>query len=822
MESIDKTKSLETKPIKSLLWEYALPAVASQVVTSVYNIVDRIFLGKSDVDNGALYLAAMAITFPVMNIIHAFGSLVGAGSSARMSIVLGRKDVRWAEKILGNSMLLTFFFGFLFVTAGYVWMRPILTVFAEGASSTAIDTACNYMDIVLPGMFLVTLTFNLVGLIRASGYPLKSMWIMVGGALLNILLDFIFIREMGWGVKGAAWGTTISMGASSLVAIAHFMQPASFIRFRAHAWAPKLYIFRNILAIGISPFLMNVAAFAVVAVINYQLTRYGGDAAMATYGVVNSVAGLIVMMFLGVCQGMQPIAGYNYGAGHNDRLREVYILTMKVCLVIGFVGMSVSLLMPRTIIRCFNDDPEILRLGVPAMRYLMMFAMLIAYTIVNSQLFQSIDKPWISIVTSLSRQVIFLIPFVLIVPNLMFAATGDKNDGVTAVWLSAPVCDFLGAALSTVLLIFNRKVFHVGYVPPLRKPRKELGPQNHPQPQLDIRDKVSLLTYNTFGIDAEAEKLVVLHNTEDYRTLATSGLLKQEPYFILGGGSNVVLADTVKGVVVHPENKGIQLLEQCGDACYVEAAAGEIWKDFVTYCVDHQWYGLENLAAIPGTVGAAPVQNVGAYGREAKDVIARVHYFDILTGEEHWMEAEDCEFAYRWSVFKGVLKNRCLIDRVVFRLSLYYQPCLEYKTLASALADKGIEHPTAMQVAETVTAVRDAKLPNPAQIGSAGSFFKNPVVANDIAQQLLAKYPDMVTFPVDDSHTKLAAGWLIEHCGWKGRSLGRAGVYDKQALVLVNLGNCTGSEVRTLADTIIADVNKCFGITLECEAIFVS
>ena len=476
MNQKDKTKTLETKPIKQLLWEYALPAVASQVVTSVYNIVDRIFLGKSDMEFGPLYLAALAITFPVMNIIHAFGSLVGAGSSARMSIVLGRKDVRWAEKILGNSMLLTFFFGFVFVTAGYLWMRPILTLFAEGASAAAITTACDYMDIVLPGMFLVTLTFNLVGLIRASGYPMKSMWIMVGGALLNILLDYIFIIVMKWGVKGAAWGTTISMGISSVVAIVHFVQPTSFIRFRAHAWAPKLYIFRNILAIGISPFLMNVAAFAVVAVINFKLTTYGGDNAMATYGVVNSVIGLIVMMFLGVCQGMQPIAGYNYGAGHNDRLRQVYVLTMKVCLLIGFVGSFVSLLFPRAIISCFNDDPEILRMGVPALRYLMMFAMLIAYTIVNSQLFQSIDKPWISIVTSLSRQVIFLIPFVLVVPDLMFAATGDKNDGVTGVWLSAPVCDFLGAALSTVLLVFNRKVFHDGYVPPLRKPRKELGP----------------------------------------------------------------------------------------------------------------------------------------------------------------------------------------------------------------------------------------------------------------------------------------------------------------------------------------------------------
>ena len=275
-------RELETKPMGKLLWQYALPAVASQVVTSIYNIVDRIFLGNSP-DDGKMLLAALTITFPIMNIIHAFGSLVGAGSGARMSIVLGRKDVRWAEKILGNSMLLTFLFGFIFVVGGYLWMHPIINLFADGASQQVIDAACEYMYIVLPGMFLLTVTYNLVGLIRSSGYPMKGMWIMVGGAVLNILLDFIFISEMGWGMKGAAWATTLSMGASAAVAVLHFVQPKSFIRFKRHAWAPKLYIFRNILAIGISPFSMNFAAFAVVAVLNRQLIAYGGDDAMTVY-----------------------------------------------------------------------------------------------------------------------------------------------------------------------------------------------------------------------------------------------------------------------------------------------------------------------------------------------------------------------------------------------------------------------------------------------------------------------------------------------------------------------------------------------------------
>lgn len=468
---LDTTKELETKSIPKLLWQYALPAVASQVVTSVYNIVDRVFLGHSGDGYGTMYLAALAITFPIMNIIHAFGSLVGAGASARMSIVLGRKDERWAEKILGNTMLLTFLFGFLFVTAGYVWMRPILTAF--GASAQTIDSACLYMDIVLPGMFLVTLTYNLTGLIRASGYPVKAMWIMIGGALINILLDYLLINVAGMGVAGAAWGTTISMALTAVISVVHFVMPHSFIRFKRHAWAPKLYIFRNILAIGISPFSMNVAAFAVVAVLNRQLTTYGGDNAVAVYGVINSAVGLIIMMFLGLCQGMQPIAGYNYGAGRNDRLKEVWLLTMKVCIIVGIVGTISAFAFPRAIIGCFNTEDSILSVGVPALRYLLAFAPLIAFTVVNSQLFQSIDQPWIAIVTSLSRQVIFLIPLSLIIPGVMYRAGGD---GVTGVWLSCMICDILGAILSGALLVTHRQVFHIGYVPPVRKPRKELGP----------------------------------------------------------------------------------------------------------------------------------------------------------------------------------------------------------------------------------------------------------------------------------------------------------------------------------------------------------
>lgn len=468
-DPIDTTKELETKKISSLLMIYALPAVMSQIISSVYSIVDRVFLGQCV---GSLALAGLAITMPIMNIIHAFGSLVGAGSSARMSIVLGRKDERWAEKILGNSLLLTFFFGIIIVGGGYLFMNPILNVF--GASDQTIGYAREYMNIVLPGMFLTTLAFNLTGLIRASGYPSKAMWIMCSGALLNIALDALFIYKFDLGIVGAAWATTISMAFSSLLSVWHFVSPRSFIRFKRHAWAPKLYIFKNILAIGVSPFSMNVAAFLVVALLNQQLIRFGGDLAVGAYGVVNSVCGLVVMLFLGLCQGMQPIAGYNYGAGHNDRLREVYLLTMKVCVAIGIVGALLTCLLPRPMIRCFASDEDMIALGIPALRYLTVFMPFIAYTIVNSQFFQSIDKPWIAIVTSLSRQVLFLIPFIYIMPAIFHHYAGDQ---LTGVWVACTASDLFGALLSTALLLGQLKVFKPGYVPPVRKPRKERGPE---------------------------------------------------------------------------------------------------------------------------------------------------------------------------------------------------------------------------------------------------------------------------------------------------------------------------------------------------------
>ena len=451
MEQIDRTRELETQDIRKLLWAYAMPSIVSQIIASVYNICDRVFLGQCV---GAMAIAGLAITMPIMNIIHAFGSLVGVGSSARMSIILGKKDYNWAEKILGNSMLLTFIFGFLFVTGGYVFMDRILTMF--GASAETIGYAREYMDIVLPGMFLTTLTFNLTGLIRASGYPKKSMWIMLGGAVLNIALDALFIYGLDWGIAGAAWATTLSMGSSAVVAIIHFIQPKTFIRFRRHAWRPKGYIFRNILLIGMSPFLMNVAASGVVALLNKQLISYGGDLAVGAYGIINTFASLAVMLILGVCQGMQPIAGYNYGAGHPHRLRAVYLLTMKVNVIIGMASAVLAMAIPQILLRAFTKEDELIQIAVPAMRFILVMFALVGFTITNSNFFQSIDKPWIAIVTSLSRQVLFLAPMIYIVPPL-FENIGYQ--GLTGVWASMTISDVLGAVLAFVLMLTQRKVF---------------------------------------------------------------------------------------------------------------------------------------------------------------------------------------------------------------------------------------------------------------------------------------------------------------------------------------------------------------------------
>lgn len=450
---IDKTKELETKGIGALLLAYAIPSVVSQIIASVYNICDRIFIGQGV---GALAIAGLAITMPVMNIVHAFGALVGVGAGARMSIVLGKKDVNWAENILGNSVIFTTILSGLVMLFGYLFMDKILILF--GATPDTVSYAHEYMVIVLPGMFLLTMAFNLASLIRASGYPTKSMLILGSGAILNIVLDALFIFRFDMGIAGAAWATTISMAFATVLSATHFLRKDSFIRFRRHGFKPRGYIFKNIFMIGMSPFLMNVAAAGVVAILNRQLIRFGGDFAVGAYGITNSFMNFMVLIIIGVCQGMQPIAGYNYGAGHPQRLKRVYALTMKVCVALGILSAVLGCAMPRLISMAFTSDTALLDISQKALPLISVMSPLIAFTIVNSNFFQSIDKPWIAIATSLSRQVIFLIPMMYLVP-MIFTKLGYAP--LYGVFASCTASDIFGAVLAFVLMLTQKKVFRV-------------------------------------------------------------------------------------------------------------------------------------------------------------------------------------------------------------------------------------------------------------------------------------------------------------------------------------------------------------------------
>ncbi len=339
---------------------------------------------------------------------------------------------------------------------------------------------------------------------------------------------------------------------------------------------------------------------------------------------------------------------------------------------------------------------------------------------------------------------------------------------------------------------------------------------------MNIEENVSLKSYNTFGLDAKASIFVQPKDEKEVSKLLQGGLLASERFFILGGGSNIVFVAEFAGVVVRMANKGISIVSEDDRRVVVEAQAGEVWSDFAWDMTRRGFYGLENLVEIPGCVGAAPVQNVGAYGVEAKDVIKAVVAYEIATGCKRIFTNTDCKFGYRDSVFKNELKDKYIVFSVMFELHKE-GTCTktDYSAISNGLKERNILSPTPMQVAEVVADIRKQKLPDTKEIGSAGSFFKNPIVGEQKLELLMKDYPTIVHYASGDGKYKLAAAWLIEQCGWKGKSLGRVGVYAKQALVLVNNGGCTGSEVQKLSETIVADVENKFGVRLETEAIIV-
>jgi len=337
---------------------------------------------------------------------------------------------------------------------------------------------------------------------------------------------------------------------------------------------------------------------------------------------------------------------------------------------------------------------------------------------------------------------------------------------------------------------------------------------------LPLQHNFSLKSFNTFGIDASAKLYLRVDTVDQLRAVFADPVLRAMPRLVLGGGSNLLLTGDFDGLVLHIAIHGRELLHGDGGHHHVRAGAGENWHQFVQWTLSHEAPGLENLSLIPGTVGAAPIQNVGAYGAETKDFFLSLTAFDPATGDTLEMDADACRFAYRDSVFKHEGRELIVVE-VRFALPRAWQPNLRYAELAHAVAEQNLPAPTALQVADTVIAIRSRKLPDPALIGNAGSFFKNPVVAAEHCARLLEQFPGLVHHAQADGSEKLAAGWLIDQCGWKGRSLGAAGVYPKQALVLVNNGGATGEDVRRLAEAIQADVLDRYGVRLEPEPVFV-
>ena len=336
-----------------------------------------------------------------------------------------------------------------------------------------------------------------------------------------------------------------------------------------------------------------------------------------------------------------------------------------------------------------------------------------------------------------------------------------------------------------------------------------------------VEHNVPLQQHNSFGIVARAQHLARISGEADVATLLADARWRDAPKFVLGGGSNIVLTGDVKPLVLKVEIKGLRLVEETSRAWIVEAGAGEIWDDLVAFTLDSGCPGLENMASIPGTVGASPVQNIGAYGVELKERFESLDAVDLVTGRSVTLGPHTCAFGYRDSVFKHSLAGRSLITRVRFRLPRPWQPVLGYLELQKKMSETGIDSPDARRIFDWVVAIRRAKLPDPAAIGNAGSFFKNPVVTPEQCRDIIGRDPEIVHYPMPDGSVKLAAAWMIDACGWKGKSVGQAGVYERQALVLVNRGAAIGSEVMTLSRAIQESVYGRFGIRLEHEPVVV-
>ena len=440
-----KTLELGTRPVGRLLVEYALPAIIAMTASSLYNMVDSIFIGQGV---GALAISGLAVTFPFMNLSAAFGAAVGVGASSYISVKLGQKDYAKALRVFGNTVTLNVIIGILFSTISLLLLDPILYFF--GASDQTISYAREYMIIILLGNVITHLYFGMNAVLRSASKPRAAMFIIIFTVVLNTLLDPLFIYTFDLGIAGAAYATILAQLLAFLWQLKLFSDKREILHLQRGIYKPSLRIIRNIFAIGMSPFFMNACACIIVIFINRNLLTYGGDLAVGAYGIANRVAFIFVMVTMGVNQGMQPIAGYNYGAQKFDRLLRVLKLAMISATCVTTSGFLVAEFCPRLCVSLFTDDAQLTSLSINGLRILMAAMPIVGYQMVITNFFQSIGMAKISIVLSLSRQLLLLLPLLILLPPYF---------GIDGVWMSMPVSDTLSALLAFVVMSRYMKKF---------------------------------------------------------------------------------------------------------------------------------------------------------------------------------------------------------------------------------------------------------------------------------------------------------------------------------------------------------------------------
>lgn len=446
---MNRTSELGTAPVHKLLWKYALPAIIAMTATSLYNIVDSIYIGHGC---GALALGALTVAKPFMDICAAFGSLVGVGASSLLAIYLGEKDYEKANRVLGNVIVMNIILSAVVMIAGLVWLDPILLAF--GASEDTLGYAHDYMEIILYGNILTHIYFGLNAMLRSAGHPRFSMTATIVAVVINIILDPIFIFGMDMGVKGAALATVISQAIAVTWQVTKFFDKNELVRFHRGIWKLNKHITFRALAIGLSPFLYNIAHCFVVIIINNQLKNFGGDMAIASYGVINRLTFVFAMVIMGLNQGMQPITGYNFGAKKYDRMLRSFYLTCLYATGVMAVVFVLGECFPRLMTQMFTHDPVLIEQTIRPMRIICSSMLIIGFQMVTGNLFTSIGKAGKAIFLSLTRQVLYLIPLVICLP-LVFA---QPIDGV---WWSIPISDTISAVTAVIVLLASRKKLHM-------------------------------------------------------------------------------------------------------------------------------------------------------------------------------------------------------------------------------------------------------------------------------------------------------------------------------------------------------------------------